>query len=298
MLTTLPCFVEFHIFGIGHLWQIHWMMIWLWSVIGALGGVCWWIPARHGDAYFSFSYGGPLFPDLVIDGSVVELVSELKILGVILNSKLASEKQVRAIAASASRRVGIWRKTMSVFRDVAVMAKCFWAFILPVLEYCSTVWMSAATSHLLLLERAVCRISQLSGGSVSCDLWHRRKVASLCVFFKIDSLVGPPVRSLFRAQYAMRRSTRGVWLLTLDLLRCLGVELCSFHALSFCPIFDCGMGCMSLSFLVKACVILKFQSIAFFYKIDCPLFLPALQLFLFHIPFSRYLREHGGPLNL
>ena len=49
----------------------------------------------------------PLFPDLVIDGSVVEMVSELKILGVILDSKLTFEKQVRAIAAIASMRVGI-----------------------------------------------------------------------------------------------------------------------------------------------------------------------------------------------
>ena len=44
----------------------------------------------------------PLFPDLVIDGSVVEMVSEMKILGVILDSKSTFEKQVRAIAASAS----------------------------------------------------------------------------------------------------------------------------------------------------------------------------------------------------
>ena len=67
----------------------------------------------------------PLFPDLLIDGSVVEMVSELKILGVILDSKLSFEKQVREIAASASMRVGILRKTMSVFRDVTVVAKCF-----------------------------------------------------------------------------------------------------------------------------------------------------------------------------
>ena len=67
----------------------------------------------------------PLFSDLLIDGSVVGMVSELKILGVILDSKLSFEKQVRAIAASASMRVGILRKTMSVFRDVTVVAKCF-----------------------------------------------------------------------------------------------------------------------------------------------------------------------------
>ena len=70
--------------------------------------------------------------------------------------------------------------------------------------------MSAATSHLLLPNWVVGRVSQLSGGSVSCDLWHRRKVASLCVFFKIDSFVDHPVRGLFPAQYLLWRPTRGV----------------------------------------------------------------------------------------
>ena len=84
----------------------------------------------------------PLFPDLVIDGSVVEMVSGLKILGIILDSKLTFEKQVRAIAVTALMRVGILKKTMSVFLDVAIVVKCFWAFILPVLEYCSPVLFS------------------------------------------------------------------------------------------------------------------------------------------------------------
>ena len=84
------------------------------------------------------------------------------------------------------------------------------------------------------------------------------------------------------------------WLLTLDLSRCLGLELCSFRALLFCLVFDCGMGCMSLSLLVKVWVLLKLQSIVFFYKVDCPLFLLFLQLFLFHFSFSRDLRLHGG----
>ena len=69
----------------------------------------------------------------------VEMVSELMILGVILDSKSTFEKQVRVIAASALMRVGILRKTMGAIRDVAIVAKCFWAFILPVLEYCSPV---------------------------------------------------------------------------------------------------------------------------------------------------------------
>ena len=69
--------------------------------------------------------------------------------------------------------------------------------------------MSAATSHLSLLDRVVSQVGRLSGGSISCDLCHRRKVASLSVFFKIDSLVDHPVRGVLPAQYVLRRPTRG-----------------------------------------------------------------------------------------
>ena len=65
MRTTLPCFVRYHILVIGHLWQHHWMMIWLWSAIGAVGGACWWIQVRRGDANFLFSYGWAFVPRLV-----------------------------------------------------------------------------------------------------------------------------------------------------------------------------------------------------------------------------------------
>ena len=69
--------------------------------------------------------------------------------------------------------------------------------------------MSAATFHLSLLDRVVSQVSQLSGGSVSYDLCHRRKVASLSVFFKIGSLVDHPERGLFSALYVLWRPTRG-----------------------------------------------------------------------------------------
>ena len=59
------------------------------------------------------------------------------------------------------------------------------------------------------VNRVVSQVGRLSAGSVSCDLWHRRKVTSLSVIFKIDSLVDHPVRGLFPEQYVLRRSTRG-----------------------------------------------------------------------------------------
>ena len=145
MLTTLPCFVGFHILVIGHLWQHHWMMIWLWSTTGAVGGVCYKIQERRGGCLFLVSNGWAFVPRLGDwwlcsgDGLWVEdfgCHSWFQVL--LLRGGLVS-----------------WGRQWVFFRDVAVVAKCFWAFILPVLEYCSPVWMSAVTSHLSLLDRVV-----------------------------------------------------------------------------------------------------------------------------------------------
>ena len=53
------------------------------------------------------------------------------------------------------------------------------------LEYCSPVCMSAASSHLGLLYRVVSKTVRLSDGLVASDLKHRRRVAALCMFYKI-----------------------------------------------------------------------------------------------------------------
>ena len=50
------------------------------------------------------------------------------------------------------------------------------------LEFCSPVWMSAAASHLGLLDRVVSNAIRISDGLVVCDLEHRRRVAALCMF--------------------------------------------------------------------------------------------------------------------
>ena len=81
----------------------------------------------------------PLFPNSLIDGSVVEMVSELKILCVILDSKLSFEKQVRAIAASASMRVGIVRKTIECFSR----CHCSCQVLLGIYAPCARVLLSS-----------------------------------------------------------------------------------------------------------------------------------------------------------
>ena len=72
--------------------------------------------------------------------------------------------------ASASHRLGILRKSWRVFHDKLLIGRCFWGFVLPVLEYCSTVWCSAADTHLKLLDRVVSGACFIAGGVLNCDI--------------------------------------------------------------------------------------------------------------------------------
>ena len=58
-------------------------------------------------------------------------------------------------------------------------------FVLPVLEYCSAVWCSAADAHFKLLDQAASGARFLTGGVFECDISHRRSMAVLCMLYKI-----------------------------------------------------------------------------------------------------------------
>ena len=107
------------------------------------------------------------------------------ILGVTFNSKLTFEKHLRSVSRAASQRLGILRKSCRVFHDKLLIGRCFWGFVLPVLEYCSAVWCSAADTHLKLLDRVVSGACFLAGGVLNCNLSQRRSVAVLCMLYKI-----------------------------------------------------------------------------------------------------------------
>ena len=95
------------------------------------------------------------------------------------------EKHLRSVSRAASQRLGILRKSWRVFHDRSLLWRCFWGFVLPVSEYCSAVWCSAADTHLKLLHRAVSGARFLTGVVFECDIAHRRTVAVLCMLYKI-----------------------------------------------------------------------------------------------------------------
>ena len=112
--------------------------------------------------------------------------ADLVILGVTFDAKMTFEKHLRFVSSAAVQRLGIMRKSWQVFHDRSLLVISFWSFVLPVLEYCSAVWCSAADSHLKLLDRVVRSARFLAGGVLECNLAHRRSVAELCMLFKIS----------------------------------------------------------------------------------------------------------------
>ena len=115
----------------------------------------------------------PQSSSLTIGGTVLTESDDLVILGVTFVSKLTFEKNLRLVYRAASRRLGILRKSLRVFHDRSLLERCLLCFILPVLEYCSAVWCSAADTHLKLLDRAVRGAWFLTVGVFKCDIAHR-----------------------------------------------------------------------------------------------------------------------------
>ena len=106
-------------------------------------------------------------------------------LGATFDSKMTFEKHLRSVFRTASQRLGILWKSWQVFHDRLLLGRCFRGFVLPVLEYCSAAWCSAANTHLKRLDRVVSGASFLTGRVFECDLVHRRSVAVLCMLYKI-----------------------------------------------------------------------------------------------------------------
>ena len=66
-----------------------------------------------------------------------------------------------------------------------VLLCCYYAFVLPILEYCSPVWGSAAKCHLQSPERQVYSVARLLNDQTFLSLCHQRHIASRCMLYKV-----------------------------------------------------------------------------------------------------------------
>ena len=119
------------------------------------------------------------------------------------------EKRLRCVSRAASQRPGILRNSWGVFHNRSLLGRCVLGFVLPVLEYCSAVWCSAADTHLKLLDRAISGARFLTVGVLECDISHRRSVAVLCMLYKIRCNPVHPLNGALPGPYVPAWVTRG-----------------------------------------------------------------------------------------
>ena len=90
----------------------------------------------------------PQLTPLNLDGTVLKESADLAIMGVTFDAKMTFEKHLRSVSSAAAQGLGIMRKSWQVFHDRSLLLRSFWSLVLPVLEFCSAVWCSAAYSLL------------------------------------------------------------------------------------------------------------------------------------------------------
>ena len=114
----------------------------------------------------------PQPPALTIGRTVLKESDDLVILGVTFDSHMTFEQHLLSVsrAASSHHRLDILRKSGQVFHDILLLGRCFHGFVLPVLEYCSAVWCSAADTHHKQLDSVVSCASFLTGVCLSVTL--------------------------------------------------------------------------------------------------------------------------------
>ena len=124
--------------------------------------------------------------DLVLSGFSIQASSKIDILGMKFD-RLTFEDNVLGIVSRVSQRIGILRFVKRIFLDTFVLLRCYFAFVLPILQYYSPVWGSAAECHYQLLERQVYSVARLSPNQTFLSLCHQRRVAGLGMLYKVNS---------------------------------------------------------------------------------------------------------------
>ena len=74
-----------------------------------------------------------------------------------------------------------------VFVDNSGLLRCCYAFVLPILEYCSPVCVSAAKCHIQFLERQLYSFARLYPDQTFLSFCHRRYVAELSMLYMVNS---------------------------------------------------------------------------------------------------------------
>lgn len=161
-------------------------------------------------------------PDVFVSGERLQVVTEYKYLGVILDSKLSFKSHIKMV----SNRI---KFTLSNFRHIrhqmsAQAARMYmFSMIFSHLTYCLTVWSHAKVTALkpihTLYKRTVKTLDRKPNSYHHCSILQKHnilswenmvKYAHLCLIYKIiHGLSSPPLSQFVQVRGSQRIRTRG-----------------------------------------------------------------------------------------
>lgn len=121
-----------------------------------------------------------------IDGIQIEIVSEIKFLGVIIDSKLSWKPHVRYIKTKISKSLSIINKA-KLYLDENALRTLYCTLVLPYLTFCVEVWGNTyqnTINPLIILQKRALRIIHKVG-----FLEHTHNLFTQSKLLKFDDLV-------------------------------------------------------------------------------------------------------------
>ena len=158
-------------------------------------------------------------PDYMLHGINLAIVSEVKYLGVIIDSNLNWSKQVSEVVAKANKKLAFLRRNLRI-HSPKIKALAYSSLIRSQLEYCSSVWHPHTAKNIgkiEMVQRRAARwalsryhntssVTEMLGHLHWQTLKHRRDFSSLCLFYKMAN--GEAATNLQNYLTPSQRTTR------------------------------------------------------------------------------------------
>jgi hypothetical protein len=101
---------------------------------------------------FKNKEGSNNVPKITLNGEILDIVTETKFLGVILDSGLTWKNHIIYTSKKIAKSIGILSKARQYFNSKTLI-RLYYSFIYPYLIYCNTIWGNASQTNLWTIFR-------------------------------------------------------------------------------------------------------------------------------------------------
>jgi hypothetical protein len=127
-----------------------------------------------------------------IGGTIIELVTQTKFLGIILDNGLTWKQHIAYLSTKLSKSIGILARARK-FLDKNTLKQLYHSFIYPYIMYCNVVWGNAPANVTWPIfraqKRAIRIISNLRGRDSTKLAFHRLGILRLPEVYKFSTLL-------------------------------------------------------------------------------------------------------------